>query len=503
MKGLLFLFILIGVTQLQAQPDYLSSLQLSVDELKEDFRYYRKLLEETHPGLYRYTSAEAMHKSFDSVEYVLNIPLPFYSFYKIVAATTASIRCAHTHALPTADFRKHLNSLPTLPFFLYPIEGRLYVVFNGSTDETIGLGYELLRINHHSADSVIKVLKRHFWADGFTDLSKNAVLQGSAFCYFYHALIEQTDQFELLFRAPDGKEHTIKVSGQSFAVSEKGFIQKPVNQKAVKLYNRSFKTPWRLSFPDDVPTTAMLRFDGFGGKGVHSTDDAREAMQKFMNKSMKEIDRKKCQNLIIDVRDNAGGWDAQGIELFSYLTKSDHSFRYYRNMYTATNNSEFLKFSDMSVEDLARVKDELQPASGGGFSMKEVAVPELQPQQPKTNRFKGSVFILMNERTSSAASELVALCRSKGVGVIVGSEAGGAYEGGNSGSFIHVSLPHSKIRVTSPLVKYENAVTPLEPSGRGTLPDHFVTMQPDDLLTRFDRPLEFVKDLIRQAGEKK
>jgi hypothetical protein len=241
-----------------------------------------------------------------------------------------------------------------------------------------------------------------------------------------------------------------------------------------------------------------LSFDGFGGKCINSVAKARTAMRKFMNESLKTIGRMKCENLIIDVRDNSGGWDVQGIELLSYLIKDDQPFRYYQRAHAATNESEFLKYSDLSALDRKRVKEELQQESDGTFSLREEKSPDLQLQQPKSNRFKGAVYILMNERTASAAAEFVALCKSYRIGVIVGSEAGGAYEGGNGASFITLTLPHSNIQVHTPLVSYQNAITPVEPQGRGTLPDHSVFMRPEDLLTRQDRPFEFVKALIEE-----
>jgi hypothetical protein len=498
MRRLIVIFFCSLASKLGAQTDSLQNRTLAATEMREDLAYYRRLLQETHPGLYRYTSREKMQAKLDSIEQSLNKPLPFYEFYGVITALAADIRCAHTNALPTANFRRHLNAIKALPFFVYPVQGKLYVIFNGSTDQTIKLGDELVSINGRQADSIAQVLKRHYWADGYSELPKNAVLQGGLFCYFYYALIDQPEQFDLQFRDPQGTEHRVTVAAQPYSFSEKQFIKSPVNARAVSLYNKNVKTPWRLSFPEDVPSTAFLRFDGFGGKGINSSDDARAAMRKFMNESMKKIEKKKRQNLIIDVRDNPGGWDAQGVELYTYVVKGDAPVHYYKRAHAVTNDSEFLKYSDLSEEDQKNVNLELRSESDGTFSLIEEKSPELQPQNPKPNRFKGRVYILVNERTASAAAEFVALCKSNKVGVLIGEEAGGAYEGGNGASFIHLELPHSKIQVGTPLLFYDNAVIPVQPIGRGAIPDHTISMQSEDLLTGYNRQLEFVKELIRK-----
>ena len=81
---------------------------------------------------------------------------------------------------------------------------------------------------------------------------------------------------------------------------------------------------------------------------------------------------------------------------------------------------------------------------------------------------------------------------------MVGDEAGGAYEGGNGASFIHVELPNSKIQVGTPLLYYDNAVKPVLQKGRGTMPDYVVPPQLEDILIGRDIQFEFVKDLIRK-----
>jgi len=82
---------------------------------------------------------------------------------------------------------------------------------------------------------------------------------------------------------------------------------------------------------------------------------------------------------------------------------------------------------------------------------------------------------------------------------IIGEETGGAYEGGNGGSFLHFDLPHSKISFGTPLLYYENDVVPPLLKGRGTMPDYPAPNKMDDLLKGSDTQLNFALALIRRS----
>ncbi len=497
----LFLILLISPLISLAQSDSLSSKMLSPEQMQKDFNYLRKLLTETHPGLYRYLSTEKMQVKLDSVYLLLNRPLPFYAFYKNVLSVISDVRCAHTHALPTADFNRYIGSIRTFPFFLFPIDNKLYVIFNGSTDPQITLGYELVQINGRSSENITQIIKKHYWSDGYIEVSKNTALQGGSFCLFYYTLIERPDQFDVTFKDLNGKLYRATVPAQKYGITERAYTKNKINQKANQLYNQRHKQPWRLTFPTDVPSTAMLRFDGFGGKGMTTSETARLGMKKFMDNALKKIESKKCSNLIIDVRSNSGGWDIQGVELFTFLMKQDTAVQYYQKMHAITDSSEFLAFSDLSSEDRKNLKRELKKDADGTFALRQEVTAELQPQHPKANRFKGTVYILQNERSFSSAAEFLAACKTYQVGTLVGMECGGAYEGGNGASFIHVELPYSKIQIGSPLVYYSNATRGKFQIGRGTIPDLIVAVEPLDLVNNYDRQLEFVKKLIGKKKE--
>ncbi|HLL97161.1 MAG TPA: S41 family peptidase [Spirosoma sp.] len=498
---LLVLFSLAG--KAQPQTDSLQTKILQPTDMQADFRYLRRLLEETHPGLYRYTPRAVMQAKLDSIATTLNQPLPFYTFFGTVAALIADIRCAHTHALPTKEWQKQYAShWKTLPFFMYPIQNKYYVIFNGTADQTVEPGFELVSINGQNMAQIRPTLLRYHWSDGYIQTAKEAALQGQLFALFYYWFIGQPDTYQLTFKNLTGDTVRMEAPAKPFGTWVRTAMKNPVNKQMLAWYNKKKpKQSWRLSFPNDVAQTAYLRLDGFSGEGATDAQTAATRFRKFMDESLAKMAKKQARHLIIDLRDNAGGWDIQGVELFTYLMKSDTAVRYYRRHHTITDSSEFLQFSDIPVSVLKTIKQQLIPEKDGTFTEKEDDdSPELKPQLPKPKRFKGQVYMLMNGKSGSTTSEFLAVAHANQIGVFVGEESGGAYEGGNSGSFINLELPHSKIDVTTPLVYYTNAVGKAHQTGRGTMPDHTVPTRPDAILKNTDTKLDFVKRLIREKA---
>jgi len=440
-----------------------------------------------------------MQQFLDSVDASFMESVAFYDYQRLLALVNAKIRCAHSSALPQ-DFSGFTGSVKILPLFIHPVQDKYIVIFSGTNDASIQPGWELTQVNGRPMDSIASVLKKHFWADGYNEIAKTHVVQGNTFGLFYYLIIERPEKFRLVFKTISGESKEVFVAAQLFHQNNANFKKNPVNKKMMRYYGKGNKSPWEVLFPKDVKNTAILKIYGFGGKDQNDGDQARAAMRSFMDKAMKNISNRGITNLILDIRGNPGGWDSQGVELFTYLMKSESPVYYYKRLHAITDSSEFLKYSDLSETDRKNVKKELRAEADGTFTMREEHNPDLKLQYPKNNRFEGQLYILVNHRSASTTSEFVAVCKSNSVGTLVGEESGGCYEGGNGASFITMTLPHSKISVSTPLIHYENAVVPVALKGRGTLPDIEIPQKVDDLLIGRDTVMEFVKERIRKKS---
>lgn len=491
---LVFVFFALSVT---AQ-DKLQKIVLSQDKMKEDFRFYRDILENTHPGLYRYNSKPEMTAILDSIENLLNRDMKYYEFYKILAGLNSSIRCAHSFIIPEKDFRSFMMyKTKSIPFYLFQIEDQMIVLFNGSNNQDIKPGFELIEINGKPIKDVVDQMTSMYWADGYNLSGKRQVLEGPVFAIFYYLFIDHSESYEMIFKNEFGEEKSFRLSAQAFSEAQKGFRKNPVNKEVLKKFKKSANKYWDLKFLKEVESTAYIRMNGFSDKKVNSNETAASIMREFMEKSLAKMEKNRTKNLILDLRDNKGGWDAMGIELYKYLSISEESFKFYRESIVVTNDTSYLKYSDLSAVDIATLDQELIPQGDGTFLLDSEFNETGQINLPASNRFKGKLYILISKNTGSAAAEFAAIAKSNQIGTIVGEESGGAYEGGNGGSFLNFELPNSKMYVRTPLVKVELEVIELPVKGYGVMPDIEVRFKQEDLLIRNDRQLKYVINLIK------
>jgi len=199
-----FFIILLSSIKLKAQ-DAVDKRIFQPAAMQQDFNYYRKILEDTHPGLYKHHTKEAMQHLMDSLYNTLDKPLGFYDFYKVIAYLTAEIKCEHTYSSPYADFNKNIVKWKWIPIQIYFSESKAYVAVNRTADSTIHVGDEVISINNYPIDSIKHVLYRYLPADGNMETSKNQQLSSLAFNVYYYLFIERPDTFNITFKTASGE----------------------------------------------------------------------------------------------------------------------------------------------------------------------------------------------------------------------------------------------------------------------------------------------------------
>jgi Peptidase family S41 len=350
--------------------DSLQTKILQPAAMQTDFKYLRRLLEETHPGLYRYNTKEQMNRRMDSVYGLLNVEMKFYDYYRLLASLISDIRCAHTSIYPQAYVGDLMLKCKSFPFIVACIDKHTYLGHNATTDTLLKPGFELVSINNKPIDSINEIIRKHMWVDGYIETWKTEFGNNTFFSFFYYIAVDQPDTFNVVCKNKDGEIIQQKVLAEAYATYAAKAMKNPVNQELIKAHAASNKLnrkkPWRVEIYKEK-NTALVKILGFGGG--KDWDEAVKKMRDFMDASMKKIKKMNIGNLIIDLRDNHGGWDNQGEELFTYLI--DTPTYYYRKFHSVTNNSEFLQFSSISKEELKNIKNELTQEADGTFSVKE------------------------------------------------------------------------------------------------------------------------------------
>jgi hypothetical protein len=119
----------------------------------------------------------------------------------------------------------------------------------------------------------------------------------------------------------------------------------------------------------------------------------------------------------------------------------------------------------------------------------------------RKNQFKGSVYVLTNGPTFSAASLFCNLIKGQPGIILAGEETGGGWHG-NDGIFIpNITLPNTKIRVRLPLfrvIQYKH----VPKTGTGVIPDILIPPNYDALLRGVDKKMEVIKAMILSSEKK-
>ncbi|MDX9726567.1 MAG: S41 family peptidase [Bacteroidales bacterium] len=440
------LFILLIVSESAGQ-------KISAEEARKDLMVFRTALVEAHPGIYRFESRETFDSLFRSTEIALIDSISQTEFYRLLAPVVASVRCGHTKFFPEGFLDEdHLyryfygtDSLFPLKLMFSGKEGYLLDSYDQKTD--IEKGTEILSINDKPVSEILPFLFQNIVADGKVESSRYLELN-NFFPAYYANLIESPGQFRLTLRKNNGEIENVMVPATTLSEIKESEKNKPDNTE------RNFV----LTFPDEK--VALLKIKAF--YPLSKEDN----FKRFLKSSFKEINSRKIQRLVIDLRDNEGGNDRWGALLFAQLT--DKPFSYYESLKLPNKKLSFSEYAQMP-KFYGLLKLLIRKDKDGGY--KWTLHRNLKTRKPSRNPFMGEVFVLVNGFSFSVTSEFAAVVKATGRARLIGEETGGTYSGNNSGTFVIVTLPNSRLVLGIPMLGYYMSVPPIQPFDRGVLPD--------------------------------
>jgi hypothetical protein len=448
--------------------------KIGPDDAKQDLSIFRKSLEETHPGLYRFTTKQWFDSAFTSTDASIKDSLTEKEFYQILAPLVARIKCGHTKFFPQSDvslnqFHYFYDTTKLFPLKLFFTDNKVFVAgsYKGNPDIQLN-GTEILTINGEPLDKIREKLMKFIPADGNVLSSKYLELN-NYFPAWYANFMNAPDSFSVEMRMQNGSTSQINLKTVSLSM---------INQE-IKARQYNNQANFSLDFPEN--NIALMKIRNF--YPLSPADDYK----KFLEEAFLRIKSSKTAHLIIDLRDNEGGMDRWGAMLYGYLT--DKKFSYYKELrlsgvkYSTEPHLQKPKFFGI-LKLLVRKKDE---------KYYWTRHKNLKIQQPQRNTYTGKVYVLLNGNSYSVTAEFAAIAKSNNRALFFGQETGGTYEGNNSGTFAFVKLPNSKLTLALPMLAYYLDVTPVNPRDRGILPDYYIP----PVLDGKDKEPGFVIDFIR------
>jgi C-terminal processing protease CtpA/Prc len=494
MGKIILLMLALATHELHAQSPAqdIFSKRFTPEQLQQDFSLYRTALQKLHPALYRYTDRSAMDAIFDNTSQTLNQSMTYAEFYKLLAVANAQIRCQHTAVAPKAeDLQVIRNSAKMFPYEIMwdfdPVEA--YAFSDLTNEGGIKPGTRIIAINGQSVQLMYDTLMKYLFTDGENLTSKQSRLVPFDFQHWYYFFIGRPDTFQMDFLV-DGdtlQRRVAALTTEEYVKNAKKYIlkQDPDIKRLTSHYipKQKLKSS-RLEFLND--STSLLTLREYGSL-------------EFIHSSFKKLKSRQTKHLIIDVRQNGGGWDDRGYVLFSYLIKQPS--RYYDSIFTTITDIDFLlKQTD---KDSAWLKESAYMWWKDGVPLSNSVSEGLSWIQPQKNRFEGKVYVLMDGKSMSTTAEFTAATQFNGLATFIGEESGGAYIGGNGADFATLILPNTQLSVNLPLAKYVMATSAEKFKGHGTMPDYYIRRTVKDWLALKDPQLQFALELISKQQKNK
>lgn len=462
---------------------YDPSAKFSPENLREDFRVLRESLEEAHPGLYRHASKPELDRLFSEAEGALGRPLDAGEFYRVLAPPVAAVRCGHTNvSLPDALREQDWTRAASFPLLVKIIGGRVFV-WRDLTDRGGGLaGREVLSVNGVPAAAVVSTMLAATGGDGGIRTSRVKRIEG---WNFVETLTPRTG-----LRAP----FELEVAGADGA--------RPERFRLEGVAAAALRQTWEAWFPQDgrPPRAAELELlDGgrvarmivreFGG---FVDDGQKRGLAEFYADAFRRLEAAGTRVLILDLRDNGGGDDRLGTLLLSHLLQEP--FEHYRDI--TANETSFALGAGLFGTTRVRLPFKTERRADNLYHVLDY--PGLGPSRPSAPTFSGKLYVLMNGGSFSTAAEVISQLFSRGRAEFIGEEAGGAYDGNNSGTIARVTLPNTRLVLTVPLMSYHLSVRPGPDSSRGVGPHHPVAYSIGDHLTGADKEMALALELARR-----
>jgi len=304
------------------------------------------------------------------------------------------------------------------------------------------------------------------------------------FGYEYFMKFGGNKKFTVVVKDSSGKKDTVILNALSY--DDLSFRQQN------KYYKDATDVDYSLII-DDALKKATLRLTTFEFASVNK----QAAFDAFLKNSFELLKKRgDIKNLVIDLRENGGGYLYYCFLLNSYLSPVE--FNEYKEVFSRLKFVPYEEYLSprFGVADLdfvnGKLKEEFERIGNRVQHLKDTS---LKTWEPDKYRFTGNVYIITNWHVNSAASYFTHLAKKTANAKVVGTETAGGTHSGNGFRTIKYQHPQTCVEFEFPFAKmiYTNGD---KKTGRGMTPDHIVADTYESFLKNEDRQQVYINDSL-------
>lgn len=471
---ILSVFLLLFSTILHAQENQDPGKQeFTQAQLQADFDLVVESIHEVHPATYQFISQDSLSNIASAIRCQLSDGMTAEAFHLLVRQYVAHIQCGHLTVLPSSEWYAYQrDSSKLVPFEIW-VKGDKLLIREGWDEESVlQRGTELLSIDQKPASEIIAEMKSIQERDGQTMTFVMSKIERT-FRTYYLFLYGNHDHYEVEFLNPDGTKSTATVAGG---------LRKPRGGAAGASSNKGEIRTSTATFylSEDQTDLAVLDINSF----------PRQGFRQFYDEVFGSIEENNINHLVLDLRNNGGGYFPNGNRLLTYLMDEEVVMKYHRK----TNKVPKLEGLKMPiVSKMTAVAFNMMPDKDKEDPTRN---HELTFKPQKKHSYSGKLYVLTNGGTFSMGSYVSSLLSHHTDAILLGEETGGGEAGSNAILSYDLTLPATGVRVIIPRYTLNHDVTVTQ-KGRGVIPDIEVEYSLEDNMSGIDKEMERVMGLVK------
>ncbi|MES1214268.1 MAG: S41 family peptidase [Bacteroidota bacterium] len=507
MRILLYLLIVVllmscGINKSSFSPNK----KYSPQQLQKDYSIYETMLEESHPGLYWYTSKDSMDYYFRKGAECLKDSLTEPEFRKVLSYVSAKINCGHTSVRSSKKFSNYFD---TSRIKIFPLSIKVWedpsadnkigdtmtVAANLNRDDSIlKRGTIIKKINDKPVEEIVDTLFSYISTDGYNRTHKFQSLSNRGyFGSLYTSIFGPYEKYKIEYLDSAGNPGTVLIPVYNPATDT--FFQNYIRPlSSIPHPSRRERKQRQISSVrqlriDSIQHTAFMELNSFG-RGYH--------LKGFFRHSFRSLKKHKIGDFIIDVRGNGGGSISNSTILSRYLT--DHRFKIADSLYAIRKKNTYGRYIQNNFFNRLFISFFTKRSSDGYYHFGYFERHFFNPK--KKNHYRGNVYIIIGGNSFSATTLFTSSIIKQDNVLVVGEETGGGAYGNNAWLIPDVTLPVTGVRFRLPLFRL--VVDKNYPkTGKGVQPEVEVIPSVQAVRRSADYKLDKVLEIIKENKKKK